>query len=56
MVKSTTKDAIDMLMQDHKDVKAMFKAYEGLSDRSRASKKKLAVALEECSYTQRVTV
>lgn len=36
------KDAIDMLVQDHDDVAALFKQYEGLSDRSKVSKKKVA--------------
>ncbi len=35
-------DAISLLIKDHKDVKAMFEQYEGLSDRSKSSKKKLA--------------
>jgi hemerythrin superfamily protein len=35
-------DAIDLLKQDHKDVKAMFKQFEDLTDRSKSSKKKLA--------------
>ena len=35
-------DAIALLMADHADVKAMFAQYEGLSDRSTATKKKLA--------------
>lgn len=38
-------DAIDLLTQDHKNVKALFEQYEGLSDRSRASKKKLATQI-----------
>ncbi|MGO4382235.1 hemerythrin domain-containing protein [Pseudoduganella sp. RAF53_2] len=35
-------DAIALLKQDHANVKAMFKEYEGLGDRAFASKKKLA--------------
>ena len=35
-------NAINLLMQDHKAVKALFAQYEGLSDRSFATKKKLA--------------
>ncbi len=48
-------DAIDMLIQDHEEVKAMFEKYEGLSDRSVASKRKLA--LEIClALTKHATV
>ncbi len=36
------KDAIALLKQDHANVKAMFKEFEGLGDRAFASKKKLA--------------
>ena len=42
---TTQIDAIDLLEQDHKNVKALFEQYEGLSDRSRASKKKLATQI-----------
>ena len=35
-------NAISLLMKDHKAVKALFEQYEGLSDRSFATKKKLA--------------
>lgn len=38
-------DAIDLLTQDHADVKALFEQYEGLSDRSLASKKKVATQI-----------
>lgn len=38
-------DVIELLTQDHKDVKALFEQYDGLSDRSRASKKKLATQI-----------
>ena len=40
--KSKPKDAIDLLVSDHKEVKTMFEEFEGLSDRAKASKKKLA--------------
>lgn len=36
------KDAIAFLVADHKKVKALFEEFEGLSDRSKASKKKIA--------------
>ena len=39
---TTPNDAIKMLMKDHKEVKAMFKAYDALTDGSKAGKKKLA--------------
>jgi hemerythrin superfamily protein len=35
-------DAIAMLMADHREVEELFKRYEGLSDRSKTSKKKTA--------------
>lgn len=35
-------NAISLLMKDHKDVKALFAQYDALSDRSFATKKKLA--------------
>ena len=35
-------NAISLLMKDHNNVKALFAQYEGLSDRSFATKKKLA--------------
>ncbi|WP_296000068.1 hemerythrin domain-containing protein [Rugamonas sp.] len=38
-------DAIDLLTQDHKNVKAMFEQYEALSDRSRVSKKRVATQI-----------
>ena len=38
----TTNDALSLLIQDHKDVKEMFEQFDGLSDRSKATKKKLA--------------
>lgn len=36
------KDAISLLINDHKDVKAMFKKFAGLTDRSTVGKKKIA--------------
>ena len=38
-------DAIELLTQDHENVKAMFEQYEGLGDRAMASKKKLAIQI-----------
>ena len=40
----TTKqnDAINLLITDHKEVKALFKEFEGLSDRANVSKKRIA--------------
>ena len=38
-------DAIELLTQDHQKVKDMFEQYEALSDRSLASKRKLALAI-----------
>lgn len=38
-------DAIELLTQDHANVQALFKQYEALSDRSRASKKKVATQI-----------
>ena len=35
-------DAIDLLTQDHANVKALFEQYEGLGERAMVSKKKLA--------------
>ena len=35
-------DAIAMLTAEHKDVKAMFEQYEGLGERAKSGKKKLA--------------
>jgi hemerythrin superfamily protein len=35
-------DAIAMLTEEHREVKAMFEQYEGLGDRAMASKKKIA--------------
>jgi hemerythrin-like domain-containing protein len=37
-----TEDAIGMLTLEHREVKAMFEQYEQLSDRAKATKKKLA--------------
>ena len=41
-MKSSTTDAVALLVKDHKEVKEMFEKFEGLSDRSKATKKKLA--------------
>ncbi|MES2739895.1 MAG: hemerythrin domain-containing protein [Pseudomonadota bacterium] len=38
-------DAISLLTEDHAKVKSLFEKYEGLSDRSHASKKKLAMQI-----------
>ena len=38
-------DAIELLTEDHENVKAMFEQYEGLGDRAMASKKKLATQI-----------
>ncbi|WP_233410744.1 hemerythrin domain-containing protein [Rugamonas violacea] len=35
-------DAITLLMQDHENVRALFEKFQGLSDRAKVSKKKLA--------------
>ena len=39
---SSSQNAIDMLVADHEEVKVLFKKFDGLSDRSKSSKKKLA--------------
>jgi len=41
-MKTKSQDAIAMLIADHKKVKSLFEQFEGLSDRSKASKKKIA--------------
>lgn len=41
-MKTTPKNAIELLKQDHKEVEAMFKSYDNLTDRSKSSKKALA--------------
>lgn len=41
-MKAQPKDAIAMLEDDHAKVKSLFEQFEGLSDRSKASKKKVA--------------
>jgi hemerythrin superfamily protein len=38
-------DAIELLTEDHENVKAMFEKYEGLGDRATTSKKKLATEI-----------
>ena len=40
--RSVPTDAIDLLQQDHKHVKKLFKDYEALGDRAHASKEKIA--------------
>ena len=40
-------DAIELLTQDHQTVKELFEQYEGLSDRSLVSKRKLALKICE---------
>ncbi len=44
-MKTKANDAIGLLMQDHKEVKAMFKQFEDLTDRSKVGKKKIAVQI-----------
>ncbi|HEX5127751.1 MAG TPA: hemerythrin domain-containing protein [Rhodocyclaceae bacterium] len=39
---TTAKDAISLLVKDHKEVKGLFAQFEQLSDRSKVSKKKIA--------------
>ncbi|RZJ98807.1 MAG: hemerythrin domain-containing protein [Flavobacterium sp.] len=41
-MKTNKNDAISLLISDHEEVKALFKEFEGLSDRSKVTKKKLA--------------
>ena len=41
-MKAQPTDAIAMLVADHKKVKSLFEQFEGLSDRSTATKKKIA--------------
>lgn len=41
-MKAQPQDAIAMLEDDHAKVKSLFEQFEGLSDRSKASKKKIA--------------
>ncbi|MES2319147.1 MAG: hemerythrin domain-containing protein [Pseudomonadota bacterium] len=38
-------DAIELLIEDHENVKAMFEQYEALGDRAHVSKKKLATQI-----------
>lgn len=40
--KSNSKDAVSLLMQDHKEVKSAFKKFESLGDRAFVAKKALA--------------
>lgn len=39
---SQNKDAIALLIADHKEVKKLFEEFEGLGDRAKATKKKIA--------------
>jgi hemerythrin superfamily protein len=41
-MKTTANDGLEMLIADHKEVKALFEQFDGLSDRSKANKKKIA--------------
>ena len=41
-MKTTAHNALNLLMQDHKMVKTMFKEFQGLSDKSKSTKKRLA--------------
>ena len=41
-MKPQSNDAIELLKADHKEVKALFAKFEGLSDRSKVSKKAVA--------------
>jgi hemerythrin superfamily protein len=41
-MKTTANDALAMLIADHKEVKALFEQFDGLSDRSKVNKKKIA--------------
>jgi hemerythrin superfamily protein len=41
-MKTKTSDAISLLVSDHKEVKQLFEQFEGLSDRSKVSKKRIA--------------
>lgn len=40
-----SKDAIELLTEDHEEVKSLFEEFESLSDRSKVSKKKIAEAI-----------
>lgn len=42
MSTQSNKDAIDLLTKEHKEAKALFSQFERLTDRSKASKKKIA--------------
>lgn len=41
-MKPTPHDAIALLTNDHKEVKSLFEQFDGLSDRSKSAKKKIA--------------
>ena len=40
-------DAISLLKQDHRDVKALFREFQGLGDRAESSRQKLFEAIDE---------
>jgi hemerythrin superfamily protein len=40
--KTASQDALSLLISDHREVKALFKQFDDLSDRSKVSKKKIA--------------
>lgn len=42
---SQAPDAVDLLIQDHANVKALFEQYEALGDRALSSKKKIAIKI-----------
>ncbi|MGZ3159163.1 MAG: hemerythrin domain-containing protein [Burkholderiaceae bacterium] len=44
-MKSKNTDAVKLLINDHKEVKDLFAQFEALSDRSKASKKKIAAQI-----------
>lgn len=44
-MKSSPNDAVVLLTNDHKEVKALFAQFDALSDRSKASKKKIATQI-----------
>lgn len=48
------KDAIELLTADHKKVRDLFEQFDGLSDRSKASKKKIAdqICMELTMHTE----
>ena len=44
-MKPMPKDAIALLTDDHKEVKALFEQFDALSDRAKSSKKKIALQI-----------